>query len=281
MERAALPLPAAQLLELLQGLPAGILVEDHVGRLTWINKTLESFLGRTQDSLLGRTAAELPLKRVPMGIGQPDLYEVLSSESHGVQWLTCTKWSIKSQENEYITVRCYLDATEHRRTQVIRNPLLASTQSIGASPLTAGILDRHGITQHLQSEVSRSRRYHNPLSIVLMRVHPDPTFVGNERDGDHWMSAAARIFKEHVRWADLVGRWSEWEFLLVLPETEARAAVHLVRKIQTHLKDEQALATEGISVVPMVHFGIGGWHQGDDLLMLLERAQSALKSRSQ
>jgi GGDEF domain-containing protein len=44
------------------------------------------------------------------------------------------------------------------------------------------------------------------------------------------MAAASTLLKDSIRWADNVGRSGDGEFLLILPETTAVAALKLAQK---------------------------------------------------
>jgi GGDEF domain-containing protein len=87
------------------------------------------------------------------------------------------------------------------------------------------------------------------------------------------MAAASSLLKDNVRWADSIGRFVDWEFLLVLPETTAVAALKLSQKIRVHVgKHNEALNSAPLAV----QFGVVEWGRGDDESMLLRRAQLAL-----
>ena len=87
------------------------------------------------------------------------------------------------------------------------------------------------------------------------------------------MAAANSLLKNSIRWADSIGRFDDWEFLLVLPETTAVAALKLSQKVSGHIgKHNEALNSASLAV----QFGVVEWGRGDDESMLLCRAQLAL-----
>lgn len=277
MEHLVPPLEAREVVRLLENMPMGLLLEDKASRVVWTNKALADFLGETSKDLLGRRVDDLPLTRLPGVGGKADFLQIDHPPARGPQWLTCTRQVLSQHSDKTLFVRFYLDATEHRRTQLLRNPHLQLQQGAGFLEPVTGTLARLGITQTLQSEVSRSRRYHNPLAIICMLVAACSDARKQPTDPDRVMAAAARLLKEQTRWVDIIGRWSEWEFLLVLPESSARAARRLVEKIERHLMDSGALSLPKGLPCFTARFGLAQWQQDDDASSLLERARADLK----
>jgi len=116
-----------------------------------------------------------------------------------------------------------------------------------------GLLNRHAILHALDSQISRSRRYGNPLAAVVLRR------------GQAEAPAAMRQFCEELnsrlRWADQIGRLDRTGFLLVLPETNAADAAALAARLT-----ESAAA---------VHRSVTEWQRGDDARKLLQRLGEA------
>ncbi len=277
MEASAPPLEKSQLDRLVGNMPVGLLVEDEQGRIAWVNTTFSRFLSKTPKQLHGTKVSDLPLTRVPGVGGNPDFCQITSPRKEGPEWLLCSWQRISQVNGRAFVARFYLDATEHRRVQRFRGLQLSLQHSGGVIDQATGTFDRAGITQTLETEVSRSRRYHNPLAVVRLRLEiRAPEF--EHHDIDRFMSAAARVLREQTRWVDRIGRWSEREFLLVLPESNAAAAGSLAEKIERYITKRQATdATEDLSALT-VRFGLAEWERGDDVLKLLERAGAGLKT---
>lgn len=93
-------------------------------------------------------------------------------------------------------------------------------------PLT-GCGNRLSGIQHLDRELSRSRRYEHSLTVILCDI--DGLRMYNEayghQAGDKILTGFARLAMESVRQEiDTVSRWGEDEFLVILPETAIRGA---------------------------------------------------------
>lgn len=150
----------------------------------------------------------------------------------------------------------------------------------------SGLLDRSTISQMLEVEVSRSRRYANPLSVIVAQVDvrrrdnepPDespPESLGDAPNDppddppDDPIVVLARIFQEQTRWADNIGRWDGATLFMLLPETNSEAVEAL------SLKLSQQVASVGKGV--QVQFGAASWQRGDDSALLTRRAFEALE----
>ncbi len=279
MEAYAPPLEIGELERLVNDMPVGLLVEDESGRILWVNRTFRNFFSKTFEHLHGTKSADLPLIRVPGVGGNPDFCQIECPRKGGPEWLLCSWQRISYENGRAVIARFYLDATEHRRVQRFRGLQLSLQQSGGVIDQVTGTLDRVGITQTLESEVSRSRRYHNPLAVIRLRLEvcgTDP----QHHDVDRFMSATARVLREQTRWVDRIGRWSEREFLLVLPESNASAAGSLAEKITCYVANPSVShAADDLSSMT-VRCGIAEWQRGDNAVNLLERAHAGLEADS-
>jgi len=88
-------------------------------------------------------------------------------------------------------------------------------------PLT-GVYNRHALTELVDREVERSKRYNHPIGILLIDVNRFKEV--NDRFGhvmgDKVLQAVATILQHNVRNSDIVARYGGDEFLVILPETD-------------------------------------------------------------
>lgn len=134
--------------------------------------------------------------------------------------------------------------------------VFAGGETGGAGAMGAGILTREAALQRLEAEISRSRRYENPLSCLVAQVP--------EQTDEAPYAALERMLREQLRWVDVLARWSDSELLVLLPETHARAAAALGRKLagQAHAQ-----------LAPVkVRWGTSTWRRGDDARLFVTRA---------
>lgn len=131
---------------------------------------------------------------------------------------------------------------------------------LGDTALTAaagaGVLTRDGALVRLEAEISRSRRYSNPLSCLAAQLAPGADATS--------YAALERMLREQLRWVDVLARWSDNELLVLLPETHGRAAAGLCRKLA--LQADVRLPGIGIA------WGSSSWRRGDDARLFVTRA---------
>ncbi|MGQ9571710.1 MAG: sensor domain-containing diguanylate cyclase [Dehalococcoidia bacterium] len=98
-------------------------------------------------------------------------------------------------------------------------------ESSGADPLT-GLPNRSQFLSCLEYEVGRATRYRRWLSIAVVEIDALDDF--RTRYGGPAAEAAlcdvARIIQKHTRLIDFLARWSESQFVVILPETDAAGA---------------------------------------------------------
>ena len=266
------PLGQTELHDVLNYAPIGVLVEDCAGLVVWLNHTLEWQLGVSCESMVGTHTSELPLEPLPGARGKRMFRAPYAYGTGCVRHLKCIEDILPEYSDTGIRVRYFLEAREERPPE-FRNDLMRLLEHRPSADPMTGLRDQEGIFQTLRSEVSRSRRYGNPLSIVVVRILPQPQSGQVLHHPSKILSAAAGLFKNGTRWADSVGRCDQWEFLLVLPEITAVAAAQLVQKIEVSLQS----ADEEVSSLRFdAQFGVAEWHRGDDESTLLGRAQHAV-----
>lgn len=243
--------------QMLQACPTGILILDSAGQALACNKALVRLLGHDPVGGDEATLNTLLASDNPLCITGND-GESRYLEVHGVDMATA----------EGITQRVlfYTDVSGQislaRECARLTNELRAQSLK---DPDT-GVLNQRGLMVALEPQVSRSRRYNDPLSVVTMGVNSDHT------DQKPLLVAVSRIVKDQVRWADLVGITENKEFILALPETCSDDAVKLAEKLSDHLHGLRDTNNQAI----VVSYGVTEWHKGDNASGLLERAFNAL-----
>ncbi len=119
-------------------------------------------------------------------------------------------------------------------------------------PLT-GIYNRRAFEELATTEVSRSSRYHHPMSLVVMDI--DHFKQVNDRFGhdvgDTLLKEVATTLTSTLRATDIVARMGGDEFAIVIPETNHEQALVTLKKTRTALT--QCMAANGWPVT----FSIG------------------------
>ena len=265
--------------EALANTPIGILILDQNGRVVWLNHALEILLDITAERLLGQSAAttEAPWRALLFAPEKTLLME--GTATRPVRWLQTWQAPLKETGG---ALHCYADITEFQNALEDRARLNEElTQHTTRDTLT-GLPNRQALLQELEPLITRSRRYHNPLSVIRLHIDnlADIDAAHGKGNGDAALTAIAQMLKDQTRWADLVGRFDKDEFLLVLPETGVDAATHLLDKLRHRIAQLALPAGDGQPIAVVARFGIADWQQGDDRVKLLRRAREHLEKSS-
>lgn len=100
-----------------------------------------------------------------------------------------------------------------------------------------GLLSRQALERSLESELNRSQRYRYPLSLLTVRIDGYPGLLddyGGEV-GDQVQRWIGMVIQENIRSVDYAARLSAGNFVVVLPETTARAGMTVAQRLQLRI----------------------------------------------
>lgn len=133
----------------------------------------------------------------------------------------------------------------------------------------SGLANRRHFLQVANEEAQRAQRYDLPLTIALADIdhfkrvndlHGHPA-------GDAVIRQVSELLRSQLRSSDVLGRWGGEEFILLLPSTDAAAAVLMCERLREELQ-RTPCAVGGISLPITMSFGV----RRVDPLAGLERA---------
>lgn len=232
---------ATALTAALEALPVGVLALDAEGRILWLNDRACELCRKPRELLLGRQRKEVVTISGALGYAGRELV------GGPVGWRE---------------VGCLVEAPSSRGAALVAE--LTGAFSEGRTDPVTGLLNHKALLAELSAQVSRSRRYGNPLSIMFVSLAFPP-----EADARTNRRVVAQTLRGCLRWVDYVGSWSDNEFLLILPETRLAPSRKLALKVTAEVSRQ--LAAAGCGVTPVV-CSVAEWQKGDDAGALLERA---------
>lgn len=96
-----------------------------------------------------------------------------------------------------------------------------------------GLLNHRRLYERLKEEVSRSSRYHHPMTLLMIDVDYFKRYndTYGHQQGDELLRILAKILQHNVRQSDIVGRYGGEEFAIILPETDKESAVTLAQRL--------------------------------------------------
>lgn len=140
-------------------------------------------------------------------------------------------------------------------------------------------LNQRGLSGSLLEAMAQASRYHTPLAIAMLRIATVPQITAQRGVSarDQALQSIASIIGEALRLPDRVGRTTEDDFLVIMPQTKVAAANKVVERIATALAAQPLTLVDG-DVQLEVAYGVAAFTKGEDLEQLLARADAALRA---
>jgi diguanylate cyclase (GGDEF)-like protein len=137
-----------------------------------------------------------------------------------------------------------------------------------------GLYNKTKLEDILTNELHRTKRYDYKFSVIVINI--DGLKKINDTHGfevgNSLMKEMADLFMRHIRYIDTVGRWSETEYLVVCPQTDANNALVAARHLQK-LVEQNKFFFVGTATAS---FGVASSHTDDTLQDIMKRAYEAL-----
>lgn len=131
----------------------------------------------------------------------------------------------------------------------------------------------------LEIEIRRARRYASSVSVVFMDL--DGFKLVNDayghRAGSVTLTEVAEVITSSVRDSDFVARFGGDEFVLMLPETGAKAALQMAERVRTHISSHRFSGGVGASIHLTASFGVASFPEhAAEVEKLIELADAAM-----
>jgi hypothetical protein len=226
-------------------LPVGLVVLDQRERVSWLNPRALCLLDVALEQALGRVVDALPIPYAPADVSSTGMAVRVRGPLLGV-------------------TQRYSHATGHGALVMLyerSHALVGYLATLDAGMAASGALNHAALKARLDAEISRSRRYANPLSCITLRLGSGAQYPGT--------GLLVRLLKEQLRWVDLLGHWTDELLLVVLPETAEQAAAILTGKLRTAVP---AAAADGDIDSGDIAIGYAAWQRGDNAERMVCRA---------
>jgi diguanylate cyclase (GGDEF)-like protein len=171
-----------------------------------------------------------------------------------------------------MTLRSFTDVSEE---EFLREESIRLKQQVEELTLTdelTGLANERAFHRVLNAQVTRSRRYTNPLSLAVVEIDAE---LEETETTSEIILAVSRYLRDRLRWVDLIARWSDGQFMLILPETNAADARNILTKIKNDFTADllpDSVNNEAIGL----NIGISEWQKGNDGRLLMKRTMDAL-----
>jgi len=165
-----------------------------------------------------------------------------------------------------------------RNKQVELESVMIQASEVSQIDALTFLVNRRMIVRELQSEVLRVQRYNNPLSISVVDIdhfkNVNDTY--GHQVGDEALRQVAYQLRDHIRHPDMAGRYGGEEFLILLPNSDSKAAAEQASRLCRQVR-ETAIQVEGHTLNITISIGIAQFRNGEDTWeSLLNRADKAM-----
>ncbi|MCK5092082.1 MAG: diguanylate cyclase, partial [Gammaproteobacteria bacterium] len=102
-----------------------------------------------------------------------------------------------------------------------------------------GLLNRRAIMEALYKELSRSFRQQQPLCIAMCDIDFFKKINDNygHMAGDKVLQTLAKLVQENIRETDLLTRYGGEEFVIIMPDTDQKAAMGVAEKLRVETEN--------------------------------------------
>ena len=140
-----------------------------------------------------------------------------------------------------------------------------------------GSLNRRGLDEVLEREVSRSERRKAPLCIAMLDLDDFKKLndTHGHTAGDHALIHLVKVVKDTLRAMDVIARFGGEEFMVVLPETPLEDAVQTVTRVQRELT-KQIFMYNNQKLLITFSAGVALHAHGESQESIIQRADEAL-----
>lgn len=257
--------------KILKACPMALALSDNKQKITWVNDTFENNLGISAKEINGHSINELPEILIPLFTSSSAVH-IPANSIRDDQWFMCSQHKLEGNNN---TVHYITDVGPLHLLMQERELLKEELKEALAIDEVTGMPNKVALFQSLEPQISRSRRYGNLLSIIIMQINDLDQL--DETQTTNLLLPISQMLNDQVRWADIVGKLNERDFLLVLPETTAEDCTTLSNNLTEKLNE---LATpdglpDGFKI--SANFGCVQWSKGDDLSLLMLKARQKLE----
>jgi len=138
----------------------------------------------------------------------------------------------------------------------------------------------------LEIEIRRAKRYASSVSVVFMDL--DGFKLVNDayghRAGSVTLTEVAEVITSSVRESDVVARFGGDEFVLMLPETGAKAALQMAERVRAYISSHRFSGGVGASISLTASFGVASFPEhaaeAEKLIELADAAMYEAKERN-
>lgn len=182
---------------------------------------------------------------------------------------------ILQSQDQVATMHARMQELE-RESDTLKKVVIEKNKQAMFDTLT-GIPNRLSYDNKIEEEVSRWKRFNNPLSLAIWDIDffkkVNDTF--GHKAGDKVLRTVAQLLYKRIRTTDFLARYGGEEFVMLLPGTKQEETLRLVNELRQEV-EACGFHNHGESVTITVSCGVSGFSEGDSISQVFDRADKAL-----
>ena len=215
--------------------------------VTYMNDFAEELFGFSKQELLNHnvfdtiylendkdeTLQENIIDRI---LNNPTMY--MEHESENVKkngervWISWTNRVVYDDDNQPVEIRSVgFDITK-------RKQLEKELRNLSVQDQTTGVYNRQSFLDMCVLELKRAIRYKRNLSLMVLKLDFFHTIEEERYFTDEILKDAVFICQKSIRESDIIGRLSELEFAILLPETPIENALFLAEQLKQKIQEK-------------------------------------------
>lgn len=214
----------------------GMLKQSLTDAKATLKSLMTTFIDRLGDLTESTGEYHNKIEGYSQKIGKADnlaeLGHILKDVMHDTRVIQAS--ALRSHE-ELLTSKKQADEAE-ARIRELEHELEEVSELVREDQLT-GALNRRGLDETIDRELKRADRSKTAVSVALLDIDNFKQLndsIGHQA-GDRALQHLIKVIKETLRPADTVGRYGGEEFLIVLPDTDLKAAIEAMQRLQRDL----------------------------------------------
>ena len=259
-----------------------IVMVDNDGKVTFWNKAAETVFGYSAEEMMGKDPQDsiVPQRyheqyqagfRQFLFSGESSLVnkttEVEALHKGAIPFFAELSLSAVQIRGKWQGIGIVRDITDRKQAEETLRQL-ASTDSL------TGIANRREFDAALQAEMSRTERYRQPFSVLLLDIdhfkQVNDTF--GHQTGDVVLRGLARLVAGRIRAQDMFARWGGEEFVILVPNCNAVEARMFAEKLRLAVEQHDF---PGVGQVTC-SIGLAEYHPGESINNFIERVDECL-----
>jgi diguanylate cyclase len=214
----------------------GSLKQSLTDAKTTLTNMMTTFIARQGDMTQSTGEYLKKIEGYSRQVGNADNLSELSNilkdvmrETHAIQS------SAQSSYEELILSKKQTEEAD-ARVKALEQELVQVSELVREDQLT-GALNRRGLDETLERELKRAERSKTAVSIAMLDIDNFKQLNDSlgHQTGDQALIHLTQVVKNTLRPSDSVGRYGGEEFIIILPNTDSKAGVEAIQRLQRSL----------------------------------------------